>query len=118
MAKLRTRKMYPVVSLDEKKALASSGELITICSVAHVPSGEYGPWWSVVFTSETYPEKRTIAFGGSEYRDSFFADAKSQIAEEGPVEAIVVAFMNKKGQMTFTLEGEESETGHADTLPF
>ena len=118
MAKLRTRKMYPVVSLDQKKVLAGTGETILIHDVALVPSGQYGPWWSVVFTSESYPEKRTLAFSGSEFRDSFFADAKSQIEQEGPVEAIVVAFTNKKGQMTFTLEGETDDDETDDNMPF
>lgn len=120
MAKLKTRKMFPVISLDEKKALASSGETVTITDVALVPSGEYGPWWSVVFRSPSFPEHRTMAFSGSEFRDSFFADVKAQIKEEGPVEALVVMFMNKRGQLTFTLEGEadEVEAEHVDGLPF
>lgn len=123
MAKLRTRRMFPVISLDEKKTLAGSAEPVIISDVALVPSGEYGPWWSVVFTSQSFPECRTMAFSGSEFRDSFFADVKAQIKEEGPVEAIVVAFMNKRGQLTFTLEGEadevENEEDHgANVIPF
>lgn len=95
------------ITSDEKRGLAANGTRFSVQSVEEGVSAAYGPQWIVNVLLDN--EERALSFTKIAGRDAFFADLKTEVAENGPMETKLIRFRTTSGQTAYGLGDPNAE---------